>query len=496
MDDEKSTNNMIIEEYTNFINSKSYVNSFSIFKCGKEAFILNNLKINSGFFISISFLLIQLILFVYYVIFYINSKSNEAKNVIKSNPPKITKFEIEDDFEEKEKKLENEQKLSEDKKSIEKENEIKSKPISFENEKNKKERNIQNFENNFLNLQVNSTTTKNTNNNIIQTKKETENDNGIIDMKINEQNKVNIIKTEKNNLIIDEEKEKKKIKLNEIQKENHKKRSLKNLNSSKDSFISHAINKKKDDQIINNSFLDYYWKILSLKQPIINIFSPLKSLKIENSYIPTIVKLMRIVFILSLNIFFNILHLEQKYFRKKYEYFNKKYNIIYTILSKKISLSERYSFAFGNAILPGFISFFICFIIQSVLNYFFFNIKKKLSQIKVNECNLDKKKTNNNDNINNKEDKDSSINESLYIIMEKENKKFLIFFGIGFLVIIIICYSVITFNEVYRGGIIDLIAGTFWAFIFLQIIPFIYCLILAILKYFYGINSLYQSIYF
>ena len=93
-------------------------------------------------------------------------------------------------------------------------------------------------------------------------------------------------------------------------------------------------------------------EILSLKQPIINLFSPLKCLKIEDSYIPTSVKLMRIVFVLSLNIFFNIFHLAQKYFRKKYEYFNKKYNFIYTFLSKKISLSERFAFAFGNTILP------------------------------------------------------------------------------------------------------------------------------------------------
>ena len=48
---------------------------------------------------------------------------------------------------------------------------------------------------------------------------------------------------------------------------------------------------------------------------------------------------------------------------------------------------------------------------------------------------------------------------------------------------ILIFYSLITFNEVYRGGIIDLVSGTFWTFIFLQIVPFIYCFIFEIIKF-------------
>ena len=64
---------------------------------------------------------------------------------------------------------------------------------------------------------------------------------------------------------------------------------------------------------------------------------------------------------------------------------------------------------------------------------------------------------------------------------------------------IIIFYSVIAFNEVYRGGLSDLIAATIMAFIFLQIIPFILCLGFALLKYL-GIKNrnekLYQYIFF
>ena len=142
--------------------------------------------------------------------------------------------------------------------------------------------------------------------------------------------------------------------------------------------------------------MEYYLEFLSLEQPILNLLEPIQYLKIEKSYIPIIVKLMKIFLILSLNIFFNLFHLEQKYFRKKYKYFNDKYNIRYNFLNKKISLNERFKYGFTNIIIPGKISFIICFIIQLFLNNFFFNIRKKINQIKNSkiECKLVTKKIN------------------------------------------------------------------------------------------------------
>ena len=128
--------------------------------------------------------------------------------------------------------------------------------------------------------------------------------------------------------------------------------------------------KKKEKQI---SFWECYWKILSLKQPIINLFSPIKCLKITDTNIPFQVKLMKIIFIISLNIFFNVLHLDQKYFKNKYIYFNNKYNIVHEYLDQNIPLNERLSYGFKNAYISGLISFLICFIIQCTINYFFFN---------------------------------------------------------------------------------------------------------------------------
>ena len=119
----------------------------------------------------------------------------------------------------------------------------------------------------------------------------------------------------------------------------------------------------------------------------------------------------------------------------------------------------------GHSILSGFISFIICFIIQSLINFFVFNIKQKLNELAYN----------------NKDTKERT--NKIKSILNKERKKFIILFSISFAVMIIVFYLMINYNEVYHGGILDLVGGAIWTFIFLQIFPFIYCLIFAFIRY-------------
>ena len=480
-------NRINVIEYENFIKSKSIIFAYLILKCGKEAFLLENLKINPGFYISVVFLIIQLFLYIFYIIFHSYQKNGE-KNIIKQNPPKIQKFEIDDDFEEKEdideEKVSNDRKEKDKIKQIETYKKTNLNSIDIENNNEVKiieNKNSKGYINSLkdINADDNLIKLKHDNNNKKITNLETNqecleaNDDKVIHFQIGNQQNNN------NNL-------------NPIQLK-RKKRSIKNIKpiqkeiiQSEDNLIKPPEIPKEETVKIEKSktFLEYYWKYLSLYQPIINLFYP--NLTIENSYIQTLVKLMKIIFIMFLNIFFNILYLEQKYFRKKYEYFNKKYNIIYEFLNYKITLNERFRYGFRHAIVSGLNSFVICLIIQSIIDYFIFNIKRKLKQInKSNKQNKGKKKK----SISNKKINEIGIIDDdkyknvINNLLEKENKKYIIFFGIIFLIMIFIFYTIITFNEVYRGGISDLIAGTFWTFIFLQIIPFIYCFIFCFIKY-------------
>ena len=466
----------ILEDYLNFINLKSKINSFLIFKCGKEAFKSQNLKKNAGFYISISLLILQLLFYTFFIIFYLYGKNN-TKNNAKLNPPKIQKFVINDDFEEEEKEDSNKKNSEET------------------NKKNKK------IENNEIVVYVNSSENLNKDNIIIKQKNNHLNKSNI-SRNMKKDNKLKLLTTE--NDLSSFKLENKQMntninnKLNQIQiKINNKKRSLKNLPpiqkeliTNKESLIKFQETTKEEKKVNvekkqSKSFLENYWKLLSIKQQIINLFYPIKTLKIENSYIPVLVKLMRIIFMICLNIFFNVFHLDQKYFRKKYEHFNQKYNLIYKPLNNNISLNERFKYGFECAIFSGFISFIICFIIEIIFDYFIFNIKKKINIAKNPEIKNEIKKKKSINNKNSDENIYSKIlvnnNKDLNVLLKKENKKYLIFFGIGIIIMLLIFYSIITFNEVYKGGISDLIPGAFWTFIFLQIIPCVYCLFWALI---------------
>ena len=463
--DNNQVNDINKEEYNNFMNSKSTTNSFAIFACGKEAFILDNIKINPGFYISIIILIIQLGLYLFFILMHLKNK--KGKSIMKSAPPKIQKFNIDEDYEEEEEEKEESEKKS--------------------SSKNEKGQNIQEIKED---IQINNDQTQN-NNIILLNKIPLENridvnnsknlniDNNK-DMRIVENGVFNGI----NSYLQKEEEFKNKIKLYPI-KFRKNRRSIKNIPiiqkniDTKENFIENTNNQyteedkgiKQNIEIIHEnadkkekqiSLWECYWKILSLKQPIINLFSPIKCLKITDTNIPILIKIMKIIFIISLNIFFNVLHLDQKYFKNKYIYFNNKYNIVHEYLDQNIPLNERLSYGFKNAYISGLISFLICFIIQSILNYFFFNeyLYPLKYNIHINTVNF---------RININKDKN---------ITEKNYKKYLLIFGIGFIMMIVIFYSVITFNEVYRGGYIDLLAASIWTFIFLQTIPFIFCFVL------------------
>ena len=491
------------EDYNNFIEQKKSINSFLLFKCAKETFNSKNISKNIGFYISLVLFIIQLVLLILYITLK-NFKNSKPKKKLKANPPKlgtVESFSISEDLEENNEK---------DKGDFEKK--IQKKEFqSFHEKKNFGENIIDDDDldggddnQNIQDKDLDSARAREIENEIIDTGGEINEEN----LKIQENNykmNRNMEKTGKIalNKEISKTKNKNKLKfleensfggdegINQEEKKNSKYRNdklyrTKKLYSigSKESLNSSDINDIQNDMYQKTeyvkftdaikqkeiSFWGYYFKLIQLKQPLINLFSPIKCLKLEDSNIPTLVKIMRIIFMLSLNIFFNIFHLDQKYFRKKFEYFNNKYNIIYYPLEKNISSSEIFGYAMTHSILSGFISFIICLFIQSVINIFIFNIRKKINVITSKK--IGKKSINENEKV-----------HEIFLLLKGAKKCYIIFFSICLGVMVVIFYLLINYNEVYHGGILDLIAGFLWTFIFLQIIPFIYSLIFALIRY-------------
>ena len=234
-----------------------------------------------------------------------------------------------------------------------------------------------------------------------------------------------------------------------------------NLSSIKRSIIESPYN-ANNENVDNFSFCGYYWYLLGLKQPILNLTSDIKIFKITESFIPSTIKVIRFIFMLALNIFINALLLSQKYYGNKFNYFDNKYNLRYNDIGEAVPTSERFSYAFKHTAINSLICFLICFVIQSILNYLYFNIRNKINEI-----------------IMNKKNYEEELIEFFGAVISKY--KFIFIIDIV-LMIIFFCY-IINFSAVYIGGDIDYISASILTFIFLQIFPFFICLILTLIRY-------------
>ena len=207
------------------------------------------------------------------------------------------------------------------------------------------------------------------------------------------------------------------------------------------------------------------------------MLSEVKSLDINKSFIPLSMKIIRFLFMLSFNMFMNSLFLTQNYFKKKFFYFNKKYNIQYNEDSKQISSNEKFAYAIRNTIGFSFAILFICILIQFLINYYFFNIRKKVWII-LKEWEDDKKE---------------EIKEMNKFFVDK-NLFYIILASINFVFLILFFFYIINFSEAFKGGIIDYLGGTFMTWLFLQVIPFISCIISSLFRY-YGLKNQNNRLY-
>ena len=284
-------------------------------------------------------------------------------------------------------------------------------------------------------------------------------------------------------------------------------KNTKNYNISKISDNSHKIespnektkktvkiilNNEKIKKNILNSLIDYlpleevknkdfrslfrlYWNILSLRHDIINFFDFIKIFHITESYTPFQIKIIKFIFMLMVNMSINALILTQDYFKKKFYYFNNKYNILYIELENGIAKKEKIKYAMNNCFPRVLITFIICLIIQGVIEYALFGERKKMYKLfllkGLNE-----------------------INKNSKAIISNLRIKYYIYMVINFILVIIFYIYVTNFSAVYISGVFDYVGAGIWTFILLQIFPFFSSLVLSILRY-YGLKKSNNTIY-
>ena len=218
-------------------------------------------------------------------------------------------------------------------------------------------------------------------------------------------------------------------------------------------------------------FCEIYWAVLSIKQHIINFFSGINCCKITESYVPLPIKLIRSVFMIILAFLLNILFLSQKYFLKKYKYFNQNYKLLANkneefvvtpeeINEESIPTGKLISYAISNTFLYAVIDFIILLVVQLLLGIIFFSLRNKVLEI------VQKKDV-----------------YSIEDLISKTRIKYIIFFILTIGLLFVFLLTFVGFGGAYGGGFIDYLIPGIIALLFLEIFPFLWSLIIAIFRY-------------
>ena len=221
-------------------------------------------------------------------------------------------------------------------------------------------------------------------------------------------------------------------------------------------------NKNIEEKVIKKP-IEIYCDIIFIKQHLINLFSCPKKLEKE-SFIPNQMKIIRLIFLIFLNIFITSILLGQNYFVEKYLYFDEKYDFSHKAKKGfKISTNEKIKYSLNKCIISVLISFIICLIAQLIIGLLFFNTKEKIDKL----IELDKIMPVKNDNA----------------VLKKIKCLFILFFFINLLLIIVFCFFLLGFNIINNNSEIDFLIPSFVTFILQQIFPFIISIIITIIIY-------------
>jgi len=244
-----------------------------------------------------------------------------------------------------------------------------------------------------------------------------------------------------------------------------KNKSGKNQKSKKDledlKSDSEILNLKEEVDIDKISFCQIYWPVVSLKPHIINYFSFMHCCKITKSYIPLSMRLIRSIFLVFLSFVFNILFLNQGYFEKKFIHFNEKYKLIHSespdlVVKTGDKIGYAISHTFANAI----DSLILLIIVNFIVGIIFFSIRNSVSEIIKNN-------------------KISDIDD----LTSKVKRMNMIFIIIDLILMAIFLLTIVAFVGAYGGGFIDYFIGGIISLIFLELIPFLWSLVIAIFMY-------------
>ena len=219
-----------------------------------------------------------------------------------------------------------------------------------------------------------------------------------------------------------------------------------------------------------------YKYFLYMRHPIINLC--INGNNPSNNFIPFSVKVIKIIFVGILMLFFNSLLINQKYLFDKFNYFDEKYNFKKMQLNDDIVYSEKIKYAIKNSFGNSFYTYLIILVLDIVISLVLsvrFRIKNLLDEF----YEIDSGKEGGVMNKNKKEQR----NFEKELLKVSDLKNIFLWTTVVFYIFIIMFFIyIINFCSSYKGEIPDLFFASFWTFLFYIIFPFFMNLILAGLR--------------
>ena len=172
-------------------------------------------------------------------------------------------------------------------------------------------------------------------------------------------------------------------------------------------------------------------------------------------------RLIRSIFLVFLSFVFNILFLNQNYYEKKFNYFNENYILIHSKSPDLVVPTwDKIRYAISNIFANAIVSLILLIIVNFIVGIIFFSIRNSVIEII-------------------KGNKISDIND----LASKFKRKNLIFFIINIILMAIFLLTIAAFVGAYGGGFVDYFIGGIISLIFLELIPFIWSLVIALFIY-------------
>ena len=235
------------------------------------------------------------------------------------------------------------------------------------------------------------------------------------------------------------------------------------------------------------NFCFFYFYLFCLRQPIVNLF--LKTNHNSSSFIPFSVKLIKLIFMGIMILFFNALFINQKYIYDKYAFFDEKFHFDKLLLSDTINSSEKLSYAIKHTFVNSIFAYLIIMVVDMFLTWLF-SIRRRVKNLLDEYYEVDSGR---NSNVSRYNKQRRNFEKDLLEVSDLKCT-YIWITSIFYVFMVVFFIYLVNFCSTYKGVVSDLFFGGLWTFIIYVLMPIFSSFFISILR-FLGLKAKIHCIY-